>query len=196
MKTFSILFLSLILCAATFSQTKMYINKTVGTDSIALSDIKSITFKTFGLPPTNGLVAYYPFIGNANDASGNGNNGTVNGATLTTDRFGSANKAYNFDGSSSYVQVADNPMLDLTGDFSLSLWEYSDQLGPTFSRVILSKHPYGIIDGYWLARHPTGQLDFEADPYFDGTTPRTDSSRIHAQQWQHVVFTYNKTSQV
>ena len=36
----------------------------------------------------NGLVAYYPFNGNANDASGNGNNGTVNGATLTTDRFG------------------------------------------------------------------------------------------------------------
>jgi hypothetical protein len=32
---------------------------------------------------TTGLVAYYPFNGNANDASGNGNNGTVYGATLT-----------------------------------------------------------------------------------------------------------------
>ena len=39
---------------------------------------------------TNGLVAYYPFNGNANDASGNGNNGTVNGAILTQDRFGIA----------------------------------------------------------------------------------------------------------
>jgi len=38
----------------------------------------------------DGLVAYYPFNGNANDESGNGNNGTVNGATLTTDRFGNA----------------------------------------------------------------------------------------------------------
>jgi hypothetical protein len=47
--------------------------------------------------PSNGLVAYYPFNGNANDASGNGNNGTVNGATLTSDRFGNVNKAINFD---------------------------------------------------------------------------------------------------
>jgi len=39
----------------------------------------------------SGLVAHYPFNGNANDESGNG-------ATLTTDRFGNANKAYSFDG--------------------------------------------------------------------------------------------------
>ena len=39
--------------------------------------------------PTNGLVAYYPFNGNANDASGNGNNGTIyGGVTLVPDRFG------------------------------------------------------------------------------------------------------------
>ncbi len=48
--------------------------------------------------PTNGLVGWWPFNGNANDESGNGNNGNVNGATLTTDRFGVANKAYSFDG--------------------------------------------------------------------------------------------------
>ena len=41
-----------------------------------------------------GLVAYYPFNGNANDYSGNGHNGTVTGATLTTDRFGNPNSAY------------------------------------------------------------------------------------------------------
>jgi hypothetical protein len=32
--------------------------------------------------PANGLVGWWPFNGNANDESGNGNNGTVNGATL------------------------------------------------------------------------------------------------------------------
>jgi hypothetical protein len=32
--------------------------------------------------PSDGLVAWYPFNGNANDESGNGNNGTVNGAWL------------------------------------------------------------------------------------------------------------------
>ena len=44
--------------------------------------------------PTNGLVGWWPFTGNANDLSGNGNNGTNNGATLTTDRF--ANTSYIF----------------------------------------------------------------------------------------------------
>ncbi|MBC7408621.1 MAG: hypothetical protein H7339_09555, partial [Arcicella sp.] len=48
----------------------------------------------------NGLIACYPFNANANDESGNNNNGTINGATLTTDRFGKANRAYNFNGSS------------------------------------------------------------------------------------------------
>lgn len=52
-----------------------------------------------------GLVAYYPFNGNANDESGMGNNGTVHGSTLTTDKFGQVNKAYSFDGDSNYIQV-------------------------------------------------------------------------------------------
>jgi hypothetical protein len=49
--------------------------------------------------PTNGLVGYWPFNGNANDESGNGNNGTVTGATLTTDRYGNSNNAYFFNHS-------------------------------------------------------------------------------------------------
>jgi len=56
--------------------------------------------------PTNGLVGWWPFNGNANDESGNGNNGTVNGAALTTDRFGNANKAYNFDGTSNFIDIS------------------------------------------------------------------------------------------
>lgn len=53
----------------------------------------------------DGLVAYYPFNGNANDESGNGNNGTVNGATLTADRNGNANSAYSFDGTDDYIDT-------------------------------------------------------------------------------------------
>ena len=55
--------------------------------------------------PTSGLVAYYPFNGNANDESANTNNGTVFGATLTADRFGNANSAYSFDGVNDYVSL-------------------------------------------------------------------------------------------
>jgi hypothetical protein len=53
----------------------------------------------------DGLVAYYPFNGNANDESGNGNDGTVNGATLTEDRFGNTNSAYSFNGIDDYIEV-------------------------------------------------------------------------------------------
>ena len=53
--------------------------------------------------PANGLVGWWPFNGNANDESGNGNHGTVNGATLTADRFGNANMAYSFDGVDDYL---------------------------------------------------------------------------------------------
>ena len=52
-----------------------------------------------------GLVAYYPFNGNANDESGNGNNGEVNGATLAEDRFGGAGKAYSFDGENDWIEL-------------------------------------------------------------------------------------------
>ena len=57
-----------------------------------------------------GLVAYYPFNGNANDESVNSNHGTVSGATLTTDRNGSAGRAYHFDGVNDWVDVTNNSM--------------------------------------------------------------------------------------
>ena len=59
--------------------------------------------------PTDGLVAYYPFNGNANDASGNGNHGTVIEATLTSDRDGNENSAYDFNGDNSIINL---PELD------------------------------------------------------------------------------------
>ena len=68
--------------------------------------------------PTNGLVGWYPFTGNANDLSGNGNNGTNNGATLTTDRFSNPNSAYSFNGNNSISAL--NPLSTLSSDFSIS----------------------------------------------------------------------------
>jgi hypothetical protein len=55
--------------------------------------------------PNNGLVGWWPFNGNANDISGNGNNGTVNGASLTADRNSISNTAYSFNGTSNYIQI-------------------------------------------------------------------------------------------
>ena len=69
--------------------------------------------------PTTGLVGYWPFCGNANDESGNANNGTVNGATLTTDRFGNTNSAYNFDGINDNIGLGN--FFNYTS-FSISMW--------------------------------------------------------------------------
>jgi hypothetical protein len=70
--------------------------------------------------PSNGLVGWWPFNGNANDLSGNGNNGTVNGATLTTDRNGNVNSSYNFNGSNNYITVPRNNLF--TSGISISCW--------------------------------------------------------------------------
>ncbi len=67
--------------------------------------------------PSNGLVGWWPFNGNANDESGNGNNGTVNGATLTADRFGNANQAYGFDLNQSITSSIQN-----SSSYSISIW--------------------------------------------------------------------------
>jgi len=72
--------------------------------------------------PTNGLVAYYPFNGNANDESGNGNNGVANGAALTTDRFGNANSAYSFDGVSSSVDISTRSNVTGNNERTISAW--------------------------------------------------------------------------
>ena len=72
--------------------------------------------------PTNGLVGWWPFNGNANDESGNGNNGTVNGATLTTDRFGVANNAYDFDGVDDFIELSDVSALENIGSMTWSAW--------------------------------------------------------------------------
>ena len=54
---------------------------------------------------TEDLIAYYPFNGNAKDESGNGNDGTVRGTTLTVDRHGVERNAYKFNGVSDRIEI-------------------------------------------------------------------------------------------
>ncbi|MBX9578643.1 MAG: LamG domain-containing protein [Chthoniobacterales bacterium] len=71
---------------------------------------------------STGLVGYYPFNGDANDHSGNGNHGTPHFVTAAADRFGNINNAYSFDGSSSYVEVTNGNAFNFVNDLSLSMW--------------------------------------------------------------------------
>jgi len=87
--------------------------------------------------PTNGLGGWWPFNGNANDESGNGNNGTVNGAMLTSDRFGNSNKSYLFDGISNRIAFNLNSINNLfpaSTESSSSIWvKTTDLNGPLIS---------------------------------------------------------------
>ncbi|TKJ38029.1 MAG: hypothetical protein CEE38_04520 [Planctomycetes bacterium B3_Pla] len=95
------------------------------------------TATVFACVPTDGLVAYYPFNGNANDESGNGHDGTVYGATLTTDRFGVPCSAYSFDGIDDYISVDYMAAFQLPV-FTVSAWVRPavDVSDPTSTSVI------------------------------------------------------------
>ncbi len=69
-----------------------------------------------------GLVAHYPFNGNADDISSFENHGTVNGATLVADRFGNQNSAYGFDGVDDHISVSASETLNFQEAISISLW--------------------------------------------------------------------------
>ncbi|MDA1120030.1 MAG: T9SS type A sorting domain-containing protein [Bacteroidetes bacterium] len=105
------------------------------------------TIKVKKLPPlSEGMVAYYPFNGNANDESGNGYNATVVEALLTTDRFGDIDRAYAFDGLddriSTNYSIPDNSSFTLSGWYASSAADFQAFLGD-FDNV--SAPYYGFI---------------------------------------------------
>ncbi len=71
--------------------------------------------------PTNGLVGWWGFNGNANDYSSTGNHGTVfGGVSPTTNRLNASNAAYYFDGTG-FITLSSCPTTG-TGDFTISAW--------------------------------------------------------------------------
>lgn len=140
-----------------------------------------------------GLVAYYPFNGNANDESGNGNNGTVNGAILTTDRFGNAGKAYAFDGINNWINVPSATSLNLLGSFSISAWLNANVFNN--HNFIVSKNQGVTGEGTWHfgieQNSSLFQLHYNADPCFCLQTIAANGSNVPVNQWTHVLVTYD-----
>ncbi len=138
--------------------------------------------------PTNGLVAYYPFNGNANDASGNGNNGTVNGATLTTDRFGNINSTYLFKNKTDFIDLTGKNIAGVgNSQRSIFIWVKTNDstqymrlistgtsaAGQAFN-IILMYNGVPVVMGY----HPSDYL------------PNT-GLHIADNQWHQVGVTYD-----
>ncbi len=150
--------------------------------------------------PTDGLVAYYPFNGNANDESGNGNDGIVHGASLAIDRFGNENSAYSFDGDDDFIVVQDVAELRLNGtDFTLSCWIYLESHNGSYNSAILSKRKTGNNSGWmWtICGKVTG--DYMGKTSFavsGGGDPMGFSDNcVSLGNWYYLTTKYEKTSQ-
>ena len=115
----------------------------------------------------NGLVAFYPFNGNANDESGNSNNCEVKGAGLTTNRFGESNSAYYFDGNSDMIYTNISNMPDLLSPHSVSWWfeidsvqTYSDPLGAgNMFALVDTLAGIGVQSGFRAPAYQTSGFD-------------------------------------
>lgn len=100
--------------------------------------------------PSNGLLGWWPFNANANDESGFFNHGTPTGATLTSDRNGTPNSAYYFNGSS-YIRNSFTTAT-VTNNFTMALWAE-----PLDTIILHSVNSYTdrVSIGKGAAFHPT-----------------------------------------
>lgn len=139
--------------------TKTYNNAGTFTVSLRATNSYGSNSKTLniavkgsvGIVPTNGLIAYYPFNGNANDESGNANNGTVNNATLVNGRKGNANSAYELKGTGSKIVIADNPVFNSSNQITVSVWANPTTTWTYNAQHIISKEVkdnYGFCMGF------------------------------------------------
>lgn len=156
----------------------------------------------------DGLVAYYNFKGGTlKDSSGKNNHIVFNNATLTTDRFGKANSAYLFNGTSNYMRVANSTSLNPTSAITIMAivkpnGYYS---GDCKGNEIVTKTYGDFVNGYYSMRYATTTgcstpLDVNNvyfmtgyGNYTSGSIPSgalTDTIPVKTNKWYHVVYTY------
>ncbi len=121
--------------------------------------------------PQNGLIGWWPFNGNANDESGNGNNGTVNGATLTTDRFGNADKAYSFDGVNNHITLPNNITSNISNSYTVSIWIFTTDISLKFDgHEIIGDRDVSTFDFKFRINYGIAQSPFRQDTYLQTCT--------------------------
>ena len=175
----------------------------------SLSIWSSSTFAACNDVVPNGLVACYPFNGNANDASGKGNNGTLEGGViLTTDRFGNANNAYLFDGIDDYIQIKNSDSLN-PKQITISAWySATKSFAGNGDNVIIHKPYTSHTDAYYQ-----WHLGLAGDLYhnnvggkfnFSGRVSLPTALPIWAKQvatteevigkWKHITISFDGTT--
>jgi Concanavalin A-like lectin/glucanases superfamily len=142
---------------------------------------------------TTGLVAYYPFNGNANDESGNGYDGTVNGATLVPDRFGKPNSAYSFNGSDASILLNNTSTLNFTDGFTLATWVHFTSSNT--DKQIVAKHICGNMSGYFLGAGTLGGPSNVFEFYVNNDPRLYTAETYNDGQWHLVVGVYDGMTQ-
>ncbi len=159
----------------------------------------------------NGLVMYLPFNGNANDATGNGNNGVVYGATLTADEDGIADQAYYFDGVDDFISISHNSS-QLVNSFTLCAkvmpTGFYSGLCPTNTIIAKGNHQnYGHIGLAYSSQigrsctNPSSDttqifMDYLGDHYIDvrNTSGLSQQPFIIPNNWYCVVRSFDATT--
>lgn len=136
-----------------------------------------------------GLVAHYPFDGNAQDMSGLGNDGIVDGPVLVPDRFGNPASAYSFDGVDDQIVVEMDPPLEL-GSWTIATWVQLPELQSFPKRaIVLVEPPNELNHIHIVASHldPTVEGSFEEC----GESPNHNvySEPLALPDWVFVVYT-------
>jgi hypothetical protein len=150
------------------------------------------SFVTVGQVPTEGLIAFYPFNGNADDQSGNGNHGVVSGATLTTDRKGESISAYSFDGLNDGISISGfnlNPE-----SFTISLWFFARTDGDANSKELLQRsNPLDKNDWCWnLSWHKKNGPSKVYSGIRNNNGLAADSLESASKnKWNHVIMTWD-----
>jgi len=137
---------------------------------------------------TGDPVAFYPFSGNANDLSGMNNHGNVNGADLTTNRFGDLNSAYYFNGTSDNIRVPVSASLNFTDAITVSFWMNAAQL-------FTDRETYPISHGNWVNRWKISIINEQKIRWTvkssDGIKDLDSKVKVTAATWYHVVGLYD-----
>ena len=148
--------------------------------------------------PANGLVGWWPFNGNVNDESGNGNNGSNNGATLTTDRNGNVNSAYSFDGVDDFNEIDVNSYLQ--NGLTISVWIVSNLPNDQFTHkgIVWTRlsgpqgnPPFQPNQTTGLMIYPDGLLCNASDGYSNGVSLQDSGNYYNDNSWYHLVFSYD-----
>ncbi|MCK4857779.1 MAG: DUF2341 domain-containing protein, partial [candidate division Zixibacteria bacterium] len=126
------------------------------------------------------------------DSTQYGNNGTNNGATSTTS--GRAGDAYNFDNSTDYIEIADDPTLDLTGNHTLSAWIFGADNDTDYQSVIVRTNTAN--DDWDYALNASAAPDTEHPSYYNDYDILASSVDVNHNDWTYLVVTWNGTNRI